>query len=271
MSLYVVTMETETYAVLGATGNTGNSLVQIMLRSHHANINAYCRNQAKLARILPEIVGNNRVKVFAGSINDVDLFVKILQGCRAAFLVVTTNDNIPGCHLSQDSVKTVIKALERIKSDSGKGTKLPKLVLLSSATIDSRLNRNMPRIFKPIMKTAASNVYADLIAAEELLRAQEDWLTTIYIKPGGLSVDIQRGHGLSFDTQDSFISYLDLAAAMVEAATDAQGLYDFANVGVVNTNGGAKFPPGTPLCILVGLLRHFFPWLHPYLPNTGPA
>ena len=121
------------------------------------------------------------------------------------------------------------------------------------------------------MKTAASNIYKDLIVAEKLLRDEQDWLASIFIKPGGLSVDEQRGHKLSFEDQESFISYFDLAAAMIEAGDDSQGLYDMKNVSVVNAGGGAKFPRGTPLCILVGLLRHFFPWMHPYLPMTGPA
>lgn len=260
-----------TYAVLGATGNTGISLTQLLLRTPDARVHAYCRNKAKLMSSLPAEADNKRLKVFAGSIHDVDLFVQCFNGCRVVFLVITSNDNIPGCKLSQDSVMTVIEALKRIRHSSDAMVEMPKLVLLSSATLDEHLNRNMPGIFKPIMKTAASNVYNDLKIAEKLLRAEDDWLTTIFIKPGGLSVDKQRGHKLSFDEQESFISYFDLAAAMIEAADDRNGLYDMKNVGVINTGGGARFPRGTPLCILVGLLRHFLPWLHPYLPSTGPS
>lgn len=266
-------MEPIRYAILGATGNTGAALIQNLLRHQNTTINAYCRNKAKLLRLLPEVSDNKRVSVFEGSMNDVDLFASCIAGCRAVFLVVTTNDNVPGCRLSQDLAQTVIHALEKIRSEHAGSTpaKMPKLVLLSSATIDEHLNRDMPGWFKPIMKTAASYVYDDLKATEKILRAQQDWVTTIFIKPGGLSIDQQRGHKLSLDKQESFISYLDLAAAMIEAADDADGQYDMKNVGVVNTGGSAKFPPGTPLCITVGLLRHFFPWLHPYLPSTGPA
>lgn len=199
--------------------------------------------------------------------------VDCLRGTNAVFLVVTTNDNIPGCHLSQDSAACVVKALEKIKATSSSGVKLPKLVLLSSATIDDHLAREMPKWFRPIMLTAASHVYEDLRLTEAYLRAQEDWLTTIYIKPGGLALDVARGHQLSLDEEESFISYLDLSAAMIEAVDDRTGQYDGRNVGVVNrTRGvGAKFPRGTPFCILMGLMRHFFPFLHQYLPSTGPS
>lgn len=260
-----------TYAILGATGNTGSALIQNLLRTPNAKVHAYCRNKAKLLHILPELQDNKRVEVFEGSIHDEELMANCIRNCRAVFLTVTTNDNVPGCRLSQDSTGTVIRALEKIKQQSGPGLRLPKLVLLSSATIDEHLNRHMPKWFTPIMKTAASHVYRDLIATEQMLRAEQDWLTTIFIKPGGLSADVQRGHKLTLDDQESFISYLDLGAAMIEAVDNPDGFYDMRNVGVLNTGGSAKFPPGTPLCIIVGLLRNFFPWLHPWLPSTGPT
>jgi putative NADH-flavin reductase len=262
-----------TYAILGSTGNCGSALIQNILKSPKNKINAYCRNRAKLQRLLPGVIENKRVKVFEGSIHDVQLMVDCLRGTDAIFLTVTTNDNIPGCRLSQDSASCVIQALEIIKAESEPRRKMPKLVLLSSATIDDHLARDMPRWFRPIMLTAASYVYEDLRITETLLRSHEDWLTTIYIKPGGLSPDVARGHQLSLDEEESFISYLDLSAAMLEAVEDQEGRFDGKNVGVVNsTRGvGAKFPRGTPLCIAMGLMRHFFPWLHPYLPSTGPA
>lgn len=153
------------------------------------------------------------------------------------------------------------------------GPLLPRLILLSSATIDDHLARHMPGWFRPIMLAVASNVYEDLRRAEAYLRSQSDWLSVIYVKPAGLSLDISRGHRLMLDDEESFISYADLAWGIIEAADDDEGRYDGRNIGVVNkTRGvGAKFPRGTPVCILLGLVRHFFPWLHPYLPSTGPA
>lgn len=102
------------------------------------------------------------------------------------------------------------------------------------------------------------------------MRSQQDWVSTISIKPAGLSIDKQRGHKLDIDEEASFIYNLDPAAAMAEAADNEQGLYDMKNVSVVNTGGKAKFPwGGTPVTILLGLVRHFFPWPHSYLPSSG--
>ncbi|OTA95479.1 hypothetical protein M434DRAFT_20207 [Hypoxylon sp. CO27-5] len=262
-----------TYAVLGSTGNCGSALIQNLLKSPSNKIHAYCRNKTKLYRLFPEIIENKQVEVFEGSITDIKLMAECVRNTKAVFLVVTSNDNLPGCRLSQELSSTVIEALKVIGGQSGLNTKMPKLVLLSSATIDDYLARKMPGWFRPVMLRAASNIYDDLRVAEEFLRSQSDWITTIFIKPGGLSVDISRGHQLTLHEEESFISYLDLSAAMIEAADDGEGTYDGKNVGVVNRKRGvgAKFPRGTPLCIMVGLLRHYFPWMHEYLPLTGPA
>ncbi|MCJ1399414.1 hypothetical protein MMC11_002616 [Xylographa trunciseda] len=264
-------MVASTYAVLGSTGNCGTALIENLRRQPGALIHAYCRNRSKLLRLLPDIKEGGQVNIFEGSIQDIELLTKCISDCRAVFLVVSTNDNIPGCRVAQDTAAAVIQVLQSLKDRGGAQQTMPKLVLLSSATIDDYLSRHLPYLLRLILFRSASHVYRDLIETEKLLRAQEDWLTTIYVKPGALSVDIQRGHALSLTDEESPVSYLDLAAAMIEAADDEQGRYDSKNVSVVNTNGKAKFPAGTPMCILMGLARHFFPFLHPYLPaNTGP-
>ncbi|KAK2594647.1 hypothetical protein QQS21_007623 [Conoideocrella luteorostrata] len=262
------------YAVLGATGNCGTALIENLLRIPEARVHAYCRSKSKLLRLLPAIGEENRVEIFEGNIQDVELITSCVQNCRAVFLVVSTNDNIPHCRLAQDTATAVIQSLRSLKDrpDNAATTPMtPKLVLLSSSTIDDHLSSHAPALLRWILLSSASHVYSDLVKTEKLLRAEEEWLTTIYMKPGALSVDTQRGHILSLDEQESPVSYLDLAAAMIEAVNDENGNYDLKNISVLNANGKAKFPAGTPLCILVGLLRHFFPFLHHYLPlNTGP-
>jgi NAD(P)H-binding len=260
-----------TYAILGATGNCGTALIDNLLRNPTAHVRAYCRNKNKLINAVPQLVDNKRVEIFEGNIHDVNLLAQCIKDTKAVFHVVGSNDNIPNYNIGLDTAQSIIGAMEKLRAECPWGLQLPKIVLLSSATIDDHLSRKMPWWFRPIMLTAASNVYNDLRRTEEFLRAQEDLVTTIFIKPGGLSIDKQRGHKLELDHEESFVSYLDLAAGMIEAADDLQGRYDMKNVSVSNANGSAKFPPGTPLCILAGLLRHYFPFLHPYLPSTGPS
>lgn len=90
-----------TYAILGSTGNCGTALIQNLLRSPDNKIHAYCRNVAKLHRLIPEVIENKNVQVFAGSITDVDLMEECVRGTDAIFMVATTNDNLPGCCVSQ--------------------------------------------------------------------------------------------------------------------------------------------------------------------------
>ncbi|KAK5654596.1 hypothetical protein OQA88_7226 [Cercophora sp. LCS_1] len=260
-----------TYAVLGATGNTGTALIQLLLQSPDNQIHAFCRNKAKLARLLPDAVANPHLQVFEGSIDDVPLLASAIRDTKAVFLVTSTNDNVPGFRVGQDVALNVLQALREDSKLGYPESTRPKLVLLSSATLDDVLSSHTPWLLRRVLLWSASNVYEDLRRTEAILRAEEDWVKAIYIKPGALSVDKQRGHALSLTEESSPLSYLDLAAGMIEAADDSGNRYDNLNVGVINTNGRAKFPQGTVLCILTGLLRHFFPSLHPHLPSTGPG
>ncbi|KAI1810480.1 putative NAD-dependent epimerase/dehydratase [Poronia punctata] len=263
-----------TYAVLGSTGNCGSALIRNLLdQSPENRINAYCRNKGKLYRVVPEVVDNKNVAVFEGSFTDDKLMDDCLRGTKAVFMAVTSNDNVPGIRLNTDTALAVIRTLYRLRSEIGESKYVPpKLVLLSACCFDDHLARNMPKWFRPIMLRAASNVYLDLQRAEDVLRSHDQWVKSIFIKPAGLSPDIARGHQLTFDEEESFVSYMDLANGMIEAATDEEGRFDGRNVGVVNKvrGQGARFPGGTPKCIALGFVRHFCPWLHPYLPETGP-
>jgi putative NADH-flavin reductase len=264
---------TVTYAVLGATGNCGTALIQNLLEHAGAHINIYCRNKTKLIQNFPGIQEDKRVAIFEGSIHDRALLTTCVRGCRAIFLCISTNDNIPNCNLSQASAVAIVQTLKDLGYNSTSATmeKAPKLLLLSSGTIEHAFSAHLPSVLHWILLRSASHVYHDLVEAEKLLRAEESWLTTIYVKPGALSVDKKRGYELSLTEQHSPISYLDLAAGMIELADETNGRWDFRNVSVNCTSDKAAFPNGTILCIVTGLLRHFFPWMHEYLPmGTGP-
>ncbi|KAL9086661.1 MAG: hypothetical protein Q9165_006980 [Trypethelium subeluteriae] len=261
-----------TFAVLGSTGNCGQALIQLLFQREDVKINAYCRNKHKMIRLVSEVIDNKRVQIFEGNIQDANLLADCSRGCKAVFVVASTNDNVPGCHITQDLARSMIKAFEVLRVEFERPVTLPTLSLLSSSTIDDHLSRHMG-FFKHIMSRAASHVYEDLRRGEIILRADEDWIKTIYMKPGGLSLDIQHGHELSMDEDETFVSYLDLAAGMIEATEDSSGEFDTKNFSVRNARGkgSARFPKGTPMCICCGLLRHFLPFMHPYHPSNGPV
>lgn len=85
-----------TVAVLGSTGNTGSCTVRNLLdHSPQKRVHAYCRNKAKLLRVIPEGADNKRVEVFQGSIEDGPLLDSLLRGTKAVFLAVTSNGAQP--------------------------------------------------------------------------------------------------------------------------------------------------------------------------------
>ncbi|KAG6016309.1 hypothetical protein E4U43_003918 [Claviceps pusilla] len=257
------------YAVVGATGNCGTALIQLLLQRPDASIHAFCRNKSKLIRLVPEIEHRNHVTIYQGSVQDTELLTPCLRGRSAIFMVLSSNINEPGFRAGQDANAAVVEVLRYLHRSNGAqlaATAPPRIILLSSATLDDTLSQKTPSLLRQVLHLSASHVYNDLVETEKLLRAEQDWLTTVFVKPGALSVDKQRGHALSFVESENPVSYLDLAAAMLEVADDTTGKYDMKNVGVINTNGAASFPTGTPLCIATGLLRHFWPSLHPYLP-----
>jgi hypothetical protein len=247
-------------------------LIEILLRKPTTKIHAFCRNKAKLIRLLPEVKTSEQVEIFEGSIHDISLITSCIRDCHAIFLCVSTNDNVPGGRMAEDTAIGVISGLQRLRTeDKFEGAfRAPKLVLLSSNTLDDQLSQKVPPLVREIILRSASHVYKDLRETEKYLRDQQDWVSTIFIKPGGLAVDVQRGHELSLTEERSPLSYLDLAAGMIEAADDPDGKWDMKNVGVLYSGETLQFPRGALMCISMGLVRHYFPFLHPYLPATGP-
>ncbi|KAK0862482.1 hypothetical protein LTR87_016566 [Friedmanniomyces endolithicus] len=131
------------------------------------------------------------------------------------------------------------------------------------------INDNMPGC------TIAMDTARSVVAALERLKQEkpdyelprlEYWgVKSVFIKPGGLVHDDQKGHELSVDKQQTFLSFLDLAAGMVEAAQAEDGRWDTKDVSVVPTAKDVKIEWRVPYFVLQGFLMHFFPWLWKYL------
>ena len=183
------------YAVLGATGSTGGSLLTVLLQRPNAKIHAYCRSKQKLLRQFPGIEDNKNVEIFAGRLDDTNLLANCLSGTRAAFHAVAVNHNQPGCTICMDTSKVIIAALKDMKA---KDQHLPKLIVLSSSSTEHRLVEQVPRIIEIVLYYAFSYVYNDLKVAEDFLRSHGDLVSSSFVKPSALSHDIQKGHTIDF-------------------------------------------------------------------------
>ncbi|KAK5719380.1 hypothetical protein LTR15_007903 [Elasticomyces elasticus] len=273
------------YAVLGATGSTGSSLVKVLQQRQDVSVNTLVRSKAKLYRTIPGIEKDSKFEVYEGSITDIDVLTDCIRDTRSVFLAVAENSrlnafqalrhsltrppvalaNKPGCTIAQDTAKSVLAALERLRQEKP-GCDLPLLIVLSSSSISEKLSRDLPKLLHSFLMKGASYIYDDLRKAETLLRAQENWgVKTVFIKPGGLVHDAQKGHELSTERQQTFLGFLDLAAGMVEVADAKKGTWDMQDVSVIPTAKDVKVEWRVPLFLLQGMLCHYFPWVYPYI------
>jgi hypothetical protein len=164
--------------------------------------------------------------------------------------------------------------MEEISKSKDPFNSLPeKLVILSSASLEPHLMGDLPAPFRVVMHTAASYVYADLRLAETYLRSHTPSnVELIFIKPGGLVHDKPVGHKLSTTRQETFLSFVDLGAGMVDAADSKVGVWAEAkgNVSVVPAREGTRVEWYVPWYLVKGSLYHFFPAAYPYLVKVLP-
>jgi hypothetical protein len=190
------------YAVLGATGQVGGCVVDVLTKDHEKKINLFVRSQDKLYNQRPQLADAQNVQVYEGTMQDVNTLADCLSDTRgdthllpslemltgptaAAFLCIAENRNKPGCDVAQQQAKSVVNALQTLRGRDSQA-RLPMLVMLSSASTDAHMMRDFPAIPYWFLKSGMSYVYADLEKAESYLRSQ-DWVKQVYVKPGGLS------------------------------------------------------------------------------------
>lgn len=252
-----------TYAVLGATGNTGQSLIKVLSQTPTNKIHAYCRSASKLERLQPDAVANPNLKIFEGGLKDKEIIRDCIKDTHAVFLAVAVSGNVPGNTIAQDTARVVIAAMKELR-DAEALTKLPKLIVLSAAPTQPEFTKDMPTLALKLLLCAESNIYNDLIAAESLLRSEKDWLSVTFVKPGALTIDAQKGHKLTLQGPKGVVSFMDLAGAMVEVA-DAGDEYEWKAVSVDPVAGEVAFPWQNVPLLVKGLVYHFFPWAYAWL------
>lgn len=259
------------YSLLGATGQVGGEVLRVLLEMSSImkpKINVLVRSKAKLEKQLQtesfQQFDTSNVEVFeAGGVTDIKSLAKCIKGTRALFMCAAGSTNKPGSTIAQDQAKAVISAL-RVLQEEDEAAKLPRLVVLSSAEAEETpyFSADIPWPMRNILFAANSHLYVDLIAAEKFLQSQGDWFDFCIIKSGGISKDIARGHQVSFDKQQTFISYTDLAGGMIDVANDESSKYNGRNVSVLSPGGKARVEWASVPLLFKGLLIHLFPFLY---------
>lgn len=235
-----------TFAVLGATGSTGQALLNILLQSPKNTVNAYVRSKAKLQKLSPQYQGNKNLHLFEGALTNVAVLADCISHTSAVLCVLGSNENEPGIRVAQDAAHSIVAACCRLRTQDSNVT-IPRIIFLTSATINPHLCRDLPFGARWALHTSFSYVYADLEQAEAYLALHKDWLDVTFIQPGGLIHDTPKGHALSLERQQTFLSYPDLAAGMIEVATASGEEYSWKGVSVVPTSNDTKVEWRVPL------------------------
>lgn len=250
-----------TYALLGATGQVGSSIYASLAQDPNTTIHIFVRSEKRLALILPEAHKNPNVKIFIGDISDIETLTScIAPPVTVVFSCVAVPYNIPNTTIAQDSAHAIIASLINLRLASPTAP-LPKILVLSSASLNAHLTRHLPRLALALLLRADSFVYADLARAHTYYSLHRSWMVAVFVQPGGLTHDLQRGHAVSLDREKTFMSYLDLGAGMVEIA-QAEGEYDWKGVSVVPTSTEVKMNADPPITLMKGLAWHYMPWTY---------
>ncbi|KAI1334028.1 hypothetical protein F5Y15DRAFT_318267 [Xylariaceae sp. FL0016] len=249
-------------ALLGSTGSTGLLILDILLARPDTQVQTLVRSPAKLKSQLSDGIPHN-LTIYEGTPSDIELLARCLKGTRALFITLGPVGNPPGCSLMQDMAKDLVAAMRSLQETSP-DAKLPHVVMLSAAPLNEQLSRGMPRPVRSVLFRALHWHYTDLKIAEEILRRESDWISCTFVKPGGLVHDEPKGHILTMDQEQPFLSYADLAAGMVEVSEGDGGYWDQKDVSVISKSP-ARFGWENVLILLKGFITYWLPWSYQYL------
>lgn len=87
----------------------------------------------------------------------------------------------------------------------------------------------------------------------------------IFVKPGGLVEDVQHGYKLDPGECHTFMSFSDLAAAMIELADSPSDFWDWKDVSIVPQSVGARIEYKVLYILGKGLVACYFQKLYMYL------
>ena len=134
-----------TYAILGATGQIGGSVLEVLGQQSSRQIHCFVRSKAKLRQQRPEICSRSNVKIFEGDISNLDILADCIYNTGAVFLMVAARNNNPGNRIAQQQAEAVVTVLERIRKEKA-NARNPVLVMIGSseAEIEPKISLTVP-------------------------------------------------------------------------------------------------------------------------------
>ncbi len=259
-----------TYALLGATGATGSSVLRCLIANpppdlHRLNI--LVRSKEKLLQAFPYVLSSHasslQIHVFEGNSTSAADLTPCLANASTIFMCIGQNGSPPGTVLLTSTVTATIAVLTQLRDaqDSGKekpSYQPPAILHLRSASLNPPLAAQVPRLVHKTVLFCLHHAYTDLSRACALYppAAAAGILNYVFIDPPTMhdprSVT-PTGYALLLNGREKqalALSYADLGAAMCEAAQRAAELEGKA-VGVSAT-GRVREEWGVLLGYLVG-------------------
>lgn len=230
-----------TIAILGATGGTGSATIRTLLSNGSSDfrLHLFVRSLAKLQSLFPHIHSERHVKIFEGTLSDIECVKKCLDGAKFIVCAIGENKNRPGMHMVRDAARTITNALAQLKEHAPEWRK-PHVTMLSSATVNERFLADSSPILHWLLLNAHNHIYSDVVAGEAILKESPSLLSVTIVQPPMIFEGEPSGYIISTESIQPAISYSDLGAAMAEVA--AEDGYRGIRVGVYGKQGpGALF------------------------------
>ncbi|KIA75619.1 Averufin oxidase A [Aspergillus ustus] len=210
-----------TYALLGATGATGSSVLRHLLNTHRApnanaaatsnsnsnpnpslNLNILVRSKPKLLFTFPTLESHShshyptnssspgiQIQITEGSATDPTALDSVLHSACIIFMCVATNDSTIGRTLTQDTASAILASLRRLRHSSKPRSLYvtPTLIQLRSASLNPPLAAQVPRFVSRAVRFCLAAQYADLAAAcasyEQAARDEKGLLEYVLVDP----------------------------------------------------------------------------------------
>ncbi|KAL2819633.1 hypothetical protein BDW59DRAFT_181611 [Aspergillus cavernicola] len=230
-----------TYALLGATGATGSSVLRHLLETQSASLqlNLLVRSKSKLLSAIPDLETRRAPKIHiiqADSTNP-DALDTCIHQANVVFMCVAQNGSPTGTTLVQDTVAAVIEALRRRQTQHPCP---PTVIQLRSASLNPALAAQVPRFVHRLVSSCLFAGYADLRRACSFYEQarREQLLEYVLVDPPTLhDADGVQPTGyrlITTEAQAITLSYADLGVALCEIADRARQFQGLA-VGVTAT------------------------------------
>lgn len=219
-----------TYALLGATGSTGTSILRSLLSQppKQFTLNVFVRSRSKLLKAFPDLETTTafKINIVEGIPSDTTAMQECLQDVDVVMACIGSNVSSRGMSLIYDTATAIIDALKVHQQTRGSAYKTPTIIQLRTASLNPIYKAALPRLAQELAPFCFHHIYTDLDRACKLFASfaadSPGLLEYIFIDPPSIhdaDGTTPTGYKLILDEkQEPVLSYADLGAAFCEVA-----------------------------------------------------